>query len=154
MKNILYIGNKLNNKNSNLSSICVLGPRLEQEGYTLRYASTYPNKIIRMLDMVWHCFKYRKSTDIVIMDTYSTLNFYYALLISQLCRILKLKYVSSLNGGNLPMRLKKNPRFCRAIFAHAYKLVSPSVYLKEAFEAHGYQKVTYIPNSLNLEQYN
>ncbi|TYA56701.1 glycosyltransferase family 4 protein [Formosa maritima] len=103
--------------------------------------------------MLWTCFKYRKQTDVVIIDTYSTQNFYYALLVSQFCRLLDLKYVTSLNGGNLPMRLKKNPILCRTIFNHAYKLVSPSTYLKEAFESYGYQNVYYIPNSLEMEQY-
>ncbi|WP_199757277.1 glycosyltransferase family 4 protein [Formosa maritima] len=153
MKNVLYIGNKLNSKRSNVSSISVLGPMLEDEGFKLRYASSYPNKIKRMLDMLWTCFKYRKQTDVVIIDTYSTQNFYYALLVSQFCRLLDLKYVTSLNGGNLPMRLKKNPILCRTIFNHAYKLVSPSTYLKEAFESYGYQNVYYIPNSLEMEQY-
>ncbi|MFL0352428.1 glycosyltransferase family 4 protein [Xanthomarina sp. GH4-25] len=153
MKNVLYIGNKLNHKRSNVSSISVLGPMLEHEGFNMRYASVYPNKIRRMLDMLWCCFKYRKTTDVVLIDTYSTLNFYYALLVSQFCRFLGLKYVPSLNGGNLPMRLKKNPRLSRIIFKPAYKLISPSIYLKEAFEAHGYKKVVYIPNSLEMDQY-
>lgn len=153
MKNVLYIGNKLVNKRSNVSSISVLGPLLESEGFKLVYASSYNNKIIRLLDMLWTCFKRRKWADVVIIDTYSTWNFYYALFVSQVCRLLKLKYIPSLNGGNLPQRLKGNPTLCRAIFEHAYKLVSPSLYLKEAFDGYGYQKVYYIPNSLELEQY-
>src|SRR5690554_777156 len=153
MKNVLYIGNQLSNNRSNLSSINILGPLLEQEGFKLKYASIYTNKVIRLFDMLWTCIKYRKQTDLVIIDTYSTQNFYYALLVSQLCQILKLKYVPRLNGGNLPQRLETNPKLCRALFNHAYKLVSPSVYLKEAFETHGYQNIHYIPNSLELELY-
>src|SRR5690606_28650687 len=128
MKNVLYIGNKLTNRRSNVSSISVLGPMLEHEGFSLKYASSYSNKIIRMLDMLWCCVKYRNQTDFVLIDTYSTLNFNYALLVSQLCRILKLKYIPSLNGGNLPYRLKENPMLCRVIFKPAYKLISPSFY--------------------------
>ena len=153
MKNVLYIGNKLRNRKSNVSSISVLGPLLEQEGFKLTYASSYTNKLRRMLDMLWTCIKHRKQTDVVLIDTYSTQNFYYALLVSQLCRILKLKYIPSLNGGNLPMRLKKYTRLSGIIFNPAYKLISPSVYLKEAFEAFGYKNVVYIPNSLEMEQY-
>src|SRR5690606_33529733 len=56
-------------------------------------------------------------------------------------------------GGNLPSRLKTNPLWSQMIFKPAFALVSPSVYLKEAFEASGYKKLQYIPNSLELEQY-
>ena len=136
-----------------MSSISVLGPLLEHEGFILKYASAYPNKLRRLLDMLWSCIKFRKTTDVVIIDTYSTQNFYYALLVSQLCRFLQLKYIPSLNGGNLPRRLRTNPKLCQVIFKPAYKLVSPSIYLKEAFEASGYQNVDYIPNSLEMDQY-
>ena len=136
-----------------MSSISVLGPLLEHEGFKLKYASAYPNKLRRLLDMLWSCIKFRKTTDVVIIDTYSTQNFYYALLVSQLCRFLQLKYIPSLNGGNLPRRLRTNPKLCQVIFKPAYKLVSPSIYLKEAFEASGYQNVDYIPNSLEMDQY-
>ena len=120
MKRILYIGNKLNSKNSNVSSIDTLVPLFENEGYTLYYASSRINKVLRLCEMLLACIRYRNKVDFVIIDTYSTLNFYYALLCSQLCRILKLNYIPSLNGGNLPKRLRENPWFCRLIFNNAY----------------------------------
>ena len=153
MKNILYIGNKLNHKHSNVSSIDTLGPLLEQEGYTLYYASSRLNKVLRLLEMLFACVRFRRQVDVVIIDTYSTLNFYYAFFVSQLCRILKLKYIASLNGGDLPNRLNKNPFLCGLIFKYAYNMVSPSLYLKEAFEKYGYANVIYIPNTIELKQY-
>ena len=153
MKRILYIGNKLNSKNSNVSSIDTLVPLFEKEGYTLYYASSRINKVLRLCEMLLACIRYRNKVDFVIIDTYSTLNFYYALLCSQLCRILKLNYIPSLNGGNLPKRLRENPWFCRLIFNKAYKNVSPSQYLKSAFEEFGYSNIIYIPNSIELHQY-
>ena len=153
MKRLLYIGNKLNSKNSNVSSIDTLVPLFEEEGYTLYYASSRINKVLRLSEMLFACIRYRNQVDFVIIDTYSTLNFYYALLCSQLCRVLKLKYIPSLNGGNLPKRLRENPKFCRLIFNNAYKNVSPSTYLKSAFEAFGYSNIIYIPNTIELEQY-
>ncbi|WP_053990382.1 glycosyltransferase family 4 protein [Mangrovimonas sp. TPBH4] len=153
MRNVLYIGNNLNNKYSNLSSIQVLGALLEAEGYELRYASSYNNKLLRLLDMFYHCMRYSKSTDIVLIDTYSTSNFYYAFLVSQLCRVLRLPYITSLNGGNLPARLVSHPKLCALIFKHAQYNVSPSKYLKDAFAKHGYANVVHIPNSIELRHY-
>jgi len=153
MKSILYIGNKLNHKKSNLSSISTLGPLLESEGFKLYYASSKINKYFRLFEMLYFCLKYSRKVDFVIIDTYSTDNFYYALLVSQLCRILKIRYIPSLNGGNLPKRLKQNPKLSNYIFNNSYKNVSPSLYLKYEFEKKGYKNINYIPNTIELSKY-
>ncbi len=157
MKNILYIGNKLNKESSNISSIESLGFLLESEGYTLYYASSKRNKTQRLIEMVWLTITLNRKVDFVLIDTYSTWNFYYAFIVSQLCRMLQLKYIPILHGGNLPSRLKNNPKLCSMIFNNAYKNVSPSFYLKAEFEKYNYAvnnyAVTYIPNSIEIEKY-
>lgn len=153
MKRILYIGNKLDNIKSNPSSIGTLGLQLEKEGYTIYYASSKYWKLARLFDMLYSCLKYRNKVDVVLIDTYSTLNFYYTLFVSQLCRILKIDYIPSLNGGNLPYRLEKNPYLSGLIFKWAKFCISPSLYLKAAFEKHGYKDVKYIPNAIEIGKY-
>ena len=153
MKNLLYIGNNLSTRKTNVSSVKTLGRLLETEGYQLRYASSYKNKGFRLLHMLWACFKNRKWADAVIIDTYSTQNFYYALACSQLCRLLKVPYYTSLNGGNLPQRLTHSPKYSALIFNHAKKNITPSLYLKEAFEAKGFFNITYIPNTIEVKNY-
>ena len=91
--------------------------------------------------------------DYVIIDTYSTWNFYYALFVSQLCRLLNLKYIPRLNGGNLPDRLRTNKKLCSLIFHNAYINISPSLYLEAAFNKFGFDNVKYIPNALEIEKY-
>ncbi|MBU2939591.1 glycosyltransferase family 4 protein [Lacinutrix sp. C3R15] len=153
MKKILYIGNNLSNKKSNPSSIQVLGALLEKEGFRLQYASSKNNKVLRLLDMVWACVHKARTIDFVLIDTYSTFNFYYAFVVSQICRVLQLKYIPVLHGGNLPVRLKKSPYLSGCIFKYAYKNVSPSLYLIAAFKKHGYSAVRYIPNSIEISKY-
>ncbi|MBJ6368287.1 glycosyltransferase family 4 protein [Snuella sedimenti] len=153
MTHILYIGNKLASEERNASAIDCLGPLLEGEGYRVYYASSKLNKIGRLLDMLWACWRYRHTVHMVLIDTYSTLNFWYALCVSQLCRLLKLKYIPILHGGNLPKRLETNPYLSRLLFCYAYKYVAPSAYLKKAFETHGYTNVGHIPNTLSLAMY-
>ena len=98
------------------------------------YSSSHKkNILIRLIDMLWMCFKYRKSADYVLIDTYSTLNFYYAYFVSQLCRVLKLKYVPILRGGNLPERLKSSSKLSKSIFNNAFINVAPSLYIKSNF---------------------
>lgn len=102
--------------------------------------------------MVWSVFQYR-NVDYVLIDTYSTTNFWYAFATSQLCRCLKLKYIPILHGGNLAFRLKNNPKICEMIFMHSFQNVSPSLFLMKQFKAEGYENVIHIPNTIELENY-
>lgn len=152
-KNLLYIGNKLSQHGITVTSIETLGVLLEGEGYNLFYASTKKNKTLRLFDMLYKTFKYRKQVDYVLIDTYSTYNFWYAFSVSQLCRILNLKYIPKLHGGDLPHRLVKNPRMCTMIFKHAYRNVAPSAYLLEAFKDRDFAEILFIPNTIELKNY-
>jgi len=130
-----------------------LGTLLSQEGYELCYASGYQSKVLRLLHMLYKVFVQRKQTDYVLIDTYSSQNFYYAVLVGKLCAVLQLPYIPILHGGNLPERLGRSPQLCKPLFHKALVNVSPSLYLKTAFEARGYPNVVYIPNTLQLESY-
>lgn len=153
MTNLVYIGNKLTNTGKTATTIDTLGKGLEDAGFKVSYASSYTNIVFRFIDMLWTVFKHRKATDYVLIDTYSTLNFYYAYGVSQLCRMLKLKYIPILHGGNLSNRLKNNPKLSASIFNNAYVNSAPSNFLKVQFKNHGYTNVTVIPNSIAIQQY-
>ncbi|WP_447636189.1 glycosyltransferase family 4 protein [Flavobacterium microcysteis] len=153
MKNLLYIGNKLSQHGFSVTSIETLGPLLEGEGHTLFYSSSKKNKAARMFDMLWTTIRLRNKIDYILIDTYSTSNFWYAFLVSQLARLLKIKYIPMLRGGDLPGRLAKNPGLCSMIFNHAYKNIAPSGYLFEHFQKKGIQNMLYIPNTLDLQNY-
>ena len=153
MKNILYIGNNLGSKKTNLSGIQVLGELLEKEGNRVLFASSKTNKLLRLLDMIIAFFKYYRNIDFVFIDTYSTCNFYYALIISQLCRIFRVQYIPLLHGGNLPFRLKRDTIKSNLIFKNSYRNVTPSLYLKYAFENYGYSNLVFIPNTLEIKNY-
>jgi glycosyltransferase involved in cell wall biosynthesis len=153
MKNILYVGNALSQKGKNLTSVESLSLHLS-EFCSVKIASDKSNKVLRLLDMIRLVYVNRKTADFVLIDTYSTTNFYYALVISQLSRRFKIKYIPILHGGNLEQRLKNNPRLSKMIFCNAYKLVSPSGFLKEVFENYGYSKIEHIPNTIELKNLN
>lgn len=149
----MYIGNKLINPNQTPTTIETLGELLESEGYTLYYASSKNNIFLRFLDMVNACFKYSKQVNYVLIDTYSTLNFYYALGISILCRLLKKPYICILHGGNLENRLIKFPFLAKTIFKNAHKLIAPSGFLESIFKKYGYTEVLYVPNTIEIANY-
>ncbi|WP_034262609.1 glycosyltransferase family 4 protein [Altibacter lentus] len=152
-KNLLYIGNKLSRKGSTVTSIETLGTLLEQEGFVVRTASSVSNKMLRMLDMLFTTLRYAKTSSVVLIDTYSTQNFYYAVAVARLCRLLQVPYIPILRGGDLPQRLAKSPRLSRNLFRAAKTNVCPSPYLLKAFNATGFENLTYIPNTIELEKY-
>jgi glycosyltransferase involved in cell wall biosynthesis len=153
MKNLLYIGNQLSKHGFNKTTIETLGLQLEQEGFSVFYASNKKSFPSRMIDMMKTVFQYRNQVDYLLIDTYSTKAFWYAFVCSQLARIFKIKYIPILHGGDLPNRLKKNPKLCKMVFANAYQNVAPSGYLKQAFESAGFTNVIHIPNSIEVDKY-
>ena len=104
-RSLLYIGNKLSKKGTTVSTIDTLGSLLEREGLNVYSASSFKNKLIRILDMTFKTLRYSSRVSVVLIDTYSTNNFYYALTIAKLCRMLRIPYIPILHGGNLPERL-------------------------------------------------
>lgn len=152
-KSLLYIGNKLSGHNATVTSIETLGLLLEKEGYTVFYASSMKNKILRLSEMILRTIQYRNKVEYVLIDTYSTYNFWYAFIISQLCRMFSLKYIPKLHGGDLPNRLEKSPILSRMIFKHAYINIAPSDYLLEAFRNRGYARLICIPNTIEIQNY-
>ncbi|MCG2611241.1 glycosyltransferase family 4 protein [Flavobacterium sp. SM15] len=153
MKGILYIGNKLSGQGANVTTIETLGNLLSQEGYYVVYSSEKSNQLWRLLDMIWATWNNRSKVRYVLIDTYSTTGFWFAFVVSQLCRLLKKKYIPILHGGNLPKRLKKNPKLCKMVFKNAYKNVAPSNYLFKVFQDSGFSNLVYIPNNIELKNY-
>jgi glycosyltransferase involved in cell wall biosynthesis len=153
MKRLLYIGNQLSKHGYNKTSIETLGVFLEVEGYEVMFTSDKKNQWYRMLNMVWVTLLKARKVDYILIDTYSTSSFWYAVVCSQIARVFKVKYIPILRGGDLPNRLKNNPKLCRMVFATAYQNVAPSSYLKQEFENAGFTNVIHIPNSIEIDKY-
>tara|TARA_R100000306_G_scaffold889_2_gene2404 strand:- start:56183 stop:57208 length:1026 start_codon:yes stop_codon:yes gene_type:complete len=152
-KNLLYIGNKLAAKGNTLSTIESLSLKLQEEGFIVKTASSQKNMGLRMLAMIKAVFNNRKWADVVLIDTYSTLNFQYAVAVATLCRFYHIPYVPILHGGNLPSRLQKSSKQSNKLFGNALTNVAPSHYLLAAFKEEGYSNLTYIPNTIEIENY-
>lgn len=148
---ILYIGNKLSKHGNTPTGVDTLGEKLSIIMDVLT-VSNKKNKIIRLFDMLFSIIKYAKKIDTILIDTYSTSNFYFAFLSASLARLLSLKYIPILHGGNLPNRLEKSPFLSKTIFKNSLINIAPSGYLFEAFKQKNYN-VTYIPNSININEY-
>ena len=149
MKKILYIGNNLST--SNPTTLQQLSEILKASGFVVAIYSSKKNKVLRLLAMCFGVLKYRNA-DYLLVDTYSTTNFLYALIVSQLARFLSIPYIPILHGGNLPTRLQQHPWFSKLIFKNAYLNIAPSNYLLKEFQQKGF-KTTFIPNAIAIEKY-
>ncbi|CAM3435692.1 glycosyltransferase family 4 protein [Aequorivita lipolytica] len=152
-KRLLYIGNKLAVHGKPPAGIDSLSVKLEAEGYTVITASSKRNKIFRMLDMVFSTIRYRNRVELVLIDTYSTQNFYYAVIVAMLCRLFKLPYIPILHGGNLPNRLKNSKGLSNKLFGKALSNVAPSKYMMHQFKDAGFHNIIYIPNAIEIKNY-
>lgn len=152
-KSLLYIGNKLSKKGVTVTSIETLGAFLEKEGYQVYTASSKKNKILRLFDMLYAVLRYGTKSSAVLIDTYSTQNFYFAVAVGNLCRLLRIPYIPILRGGDLPNRLVKSKSHSMKLFGGAKTNVAPSAYLLNAFTKQGFSNVTYIPNTIAIENY-
>lgn len=152
-KTLLYLGNMLSKKGSNVTSIETLGHFLSEESYVVYRSSSQKYQLLRLIDMLSAILRYRNQVDCVLIDTYSTLGFWFAYSSAQLCQLLKIPYIPILRGGDLPKRLKKSPALCQKLFNNAKVNIAPSAYLMHYFEKAGYQNLKYIPNTIELVNY-
>ena len=153
LKNLIYIGNHLSECGGTPTSIDILAPLLREEGYKVKTASSKKNKFFRLLDMLLLVYRNRKTADYVLLDTYSTQNFWYAYAVGRLSQILNLNYIPILHGGELPERLQRSSEASKMVFGNAFLNVAPSLYMKTIFQQAGFTNVRYIPNSISLKDY-
>lgn len=152
MSKLIYIGNQLQSKGLNPTTIDTLGDKLSSD-LTIIRASKLSNPILRLLHMWLTILIHAKRSDKILIDTYSSTAFLFAWTTASLCKVLRLKYIPFLHGGNLPERYIRSNKRCASFFKYAYRVISPSNYLKAETEKKFNVKVTVIPNYIELENY-
>ena len=151
MNKIIYVGNDLTDQTNYKTSMSVICSNLDKEGIEVIKTSSKLSKLYRLFDMISTLFK-NKDVNIVFIDTFSTQSFYYALIVSQFCRVLKLPYAPVLRGGNLPNRLMRTPFLSKLIFQNSIENIAPSKFLVSEFSKYNF-KTKYIPNTIELNNY-
>jgi len=130
----------------------VAGRLFEREGYTVRYTSAYPQRLLRLADMLRAILAWRREVDLYLLAVYSGPAFWMADLPSRLIRALGKKQVLILHGGNLPEFSRRYPDRVRRVLDRADAIVSPSGFLAHHFQGWGCP-VEVIPNVLRVEDY-
>ena len=151
MKRIVYLGNKLEAHGATPSTIDTLTPLLWKIGFKVKAVSSKKNKFARLSEMIAAILR-TKTYDVVLIDTYSTRNFYYALIAAKICNYLDKPFILYLHGGNLQQRLASISVGNLGVLQKAEHVLAPSVYLKEKLDPY-FSTIQVIPNSIHLEQY-
>src|SRR3954454_19202368 len=110
---VIYLGT-MKKASGNPTTIHTLTPFLRSI-VPVKTASPFKNKFIRLLDMVRAVLK-AKQTDLVLIDTYSTLAFYYAWFCGLICKLRGIRYIADLHGGNRPHRVDSNRKWLNNFF--------------------------------------
>ncbi|NNF32458.1 MAG: glycosyltransferase family 1 protein, partial [Flavobacteriaceae bacterium] len=84
-RKLLYLGNKATSFGGTVTTMESLSGHLISEGFDVTSASTRKKKVLRLWDMIFTVLKHARRTQYVLIDTYSTQNFYYAVTIGNIC---------------------------------------------------------------------
>lgn len=149
---ILYLGNKLVKHGFTPTSVETLGVRLEKHFLVVRHSSIR-NPVLRLCHMMSLVIRFRQINNILLVDTYSTWGFWYAVITCQLARLFKLSYIPILRGGNLPERFKTSPLFSKILLKHAKEVICPSEYLLNYVDNFYKRSYKLIPNFIDIKNY-
>jgi glycosyltransferase involved in cell wall biosynthesis len=150
-RKVIYIDNFLTQHGHTPTIGESIATLLAGEGYEIIKASSKKNKLPRLLDMLKTIYRH-KGNAVVLISTYSGEAFYFALVCSWLCRMLNLKYIPCLHGGNLPKRISISKSMSRQLFGKSYMNVAVSGYLEQYIKQNGW-KVVVIPNIIHIKEY-
>ena len=146
---IIYLGNMLHGKGGNPTTVDVLGQKLSTD-YDMVLGSSMRNPMLRLLHMWYLILRYSRSSNVLLLDTYSTRAFTFATSCGRLSKWLRLPYIPILHGGDLPKRYVRSNKRSQRFVEGAWKLISPSGYLKSETEKRFNCQVNVISNPLDL----
>lgn len=123
-----------------------------KEGYKVISISSKLNRVFRLMDMIQTIVFNRKKIDILILEVYSGLSMVMADSVSFLTKLLKIRTIFVLHGGNLPDFASRYRRWTIRVLKRAEILVAPSKFLAREIEKFDFQ-VRVIPNVIELDSY-
>lgn len=125
---------------------------LKKGGTKIKKASHYRNKILRMLHTVAFTLSNAASARIILLQSFGLLAFVMEDTVSLLARTLRIPVVFTLRGGAFYEFFQKHPHWVGRVLKRATVITTPSLFLKESFEQHGFQ-VRHIPNAIQLNRF-
>lgn len=149
-KKILFIGSYLSKHRGSIGPTELLAKYLSQNNFSVQLASTYPNKIFRLIDTLIKLLFY--TGEVIYIDVYSGNAFRIAEISAFLGKLRNMKLVFMLHGGALPNFIRNNPNRVKKVFENQTNIYSPSQHIINAFKNYNI-KVKYQPNGVDLSKF-
>lgn len=130
----------------------ILADLLSKEGHRVISCSSKINRVRRLMDIVATIFRNRQTFDVLILEVYSGLNILMSETVSSLGRLLGIRMIFVLHGGNLPAFSKRYPRWVRRILTKGHVLIAPSPFLVNGLKHLGLP-IQVIPNIIEIPKY-
>ena len=106
---ILYIGNILSSSGMNPPPVELIRNEIYKSSkIKMITASNKKNRILRFLHMNYVYWGNYKRVSLMFIDVYSTKAFYFTFYFALISKILSLKYIPIIHGGNIDIRIKKS----------------------------------------------
>ena len=152
MKTIYIAGNFLSKSVGVRGAGENLAERLRMKGWKVITASSHPNRVLRLVDLLWTAWHHRNNYHVASVEVYSDLAFRWAELLCTFLRSIKKPYILTLHGGKLPEFAQKNSSRLRKLLLSADAVTTPSKYLQQELRCI-HEKIIYLPNGIELSVY-
>jgi glycosyltransferase involved in cell wall biosynthesis len=149
---VLIIGTFLSGTNVTRSVCEDLAVRLRERHWKVLTASDRVSRGMRLLDMLWTAWRFRRKYEVAQVDVFSGRAFLWARAVCWVLRRAGKPYVLTLHGGGLPGFAVRHPRAVGALLRSARAVTVPSPYLLEEMAPYR-DGLKLIPNGLDLDAY-
>lgn len=126
--------------------------RLASAGWRMQIVSRRPNRVARVLEMLWMCWRERHRYQVAAVDIYSGPAFFWAKAVCWMLRQIGKPYILMLHGGNLPTFAARRPKLVRQLLASAMVVTAPSEYLRERMQPY-WTHIRVLPNAISIDAY-
>ena len=151
-KSILFIGNFLSSKGSNQGIAKELDKWLTDKDWRVLKSSSYQNRFLRLLDMIFTSIRQRGNYQAASIDLFSGQAFIYAEVMTFIFNLLKKPVSATLRGGHLAEFAAQNPKRVTRVLVRLAKATTPSIFLQEYFSIIR-KDILRIPNGIDLSHY-
>ena len=149
---VLILGNMLSSVTGTRGVGEDLAYRLGLHAWSTVTASRYPNRVMKLIDMLWTIWRHRKHMDVAVVEVYSGAAFIWAECSLALLRLLSIPVIVVLHGGKLPEFSRRWPRRVRKLLTNADIVCTPSNYLRDSFQSTR-EDIVLLVNATDLAAY-
>jgi len=153
VKEIYFAGNFLSKRIEGTRAMYEeIAERLSRLGWSVVSASSFKNRLLRMVDFLWTAWRYRQKYQIASVAVFSDLAFRWSEILCLFLRMIHKPYILSLHGGKLPEFARNNPGRVKRLLTSAYIVTTPSKYIRESFLPIR-DDMQYVPNGIEIKNY-